>query len=78
MKKLITRLKEGALIDKSKNKENKKSTIRGWKRYFFKITLLFRKLKKFSSGYNLEKKQLTHRFSKNPKIEKIKVNKKDS
>lgn len=41
------------------------------------IELFFKKLKKFSPGYNPLKKLLTHWFSIKYKIEKIVMNKKD-
>ena len=76
--KVIAKLIEGELIDNSKKSENKNITIIGWKKYLFKIVILFRKLKKFSLGYKLIKKLLTHLSSINLKILKIKVNKNDS
>jgi len=56
---VITKLVEGGLSDKIKNNANNKRTISGWKIYFFKMTFLFKKDKKFSLGYNPLKKLLT-------------------
>ena len=52
---VITKLLEGAVIDKSKNIANKNSTIKGLKIWFFKMLFLFKKLKKVSLGYNFLK-----------------------
>ena len=47
---VMTRLVDGAVTDKSKNNAKSTSTINGLKMWFFSIGLLFRKLRKFSSG----------------------------
>ena len=77
MARVITKLVEGAFSDKIKNIANNKSTINGLNKWFFKMFILFKSPKKFSSGYNPLKKLLTHCFSINAKIENIVVNKKD-
>lgn len=74
---VIVRLADNLFSDNKRKRANKKRTIKGLKRWFFKILFLFRMLKKFSLGYSFLKKLLTHWFSINPKIEKIVVNKKD-
>ena len=55
MNNVIIRLSEGLFIDSSKKIANIKSTINGLKIWFFKILFLFKKLKKYSLGYNFLK-----------------------
>ena len=74
---VTTRLFDGAVIDRSRNNANRNSTISGWKRYSFSIMFLFKKLRKFSSGYNFLKKLSTHWPSINSRTEKINVNRRD-
>ena len=47
---VMTKLVEGGLIDKSKNMENNSRTISGWNKYFFRIMFLFKNPKKSSLG----------------------------
>ena len=54
------RLCESEFRDNSRNAEKRKITISGLKIWFFKMLLLFKKLKKFSLGYNFLKKLFTH------------------
>ena len=74
---VIVRLWDSLFNESNRNPANKKITISGLKMWFFKMLFLFRKLKKFSPGYNFLKKLLTHWFSINSKIVKMVVNKKD-
>lgn len=74
---VMVKLYEILLKDNAKNAEKIINTINGLKIWFFMIELFFKKLKKFSPGYNPLKKLLTHWSSIKYKIEKIVVNKKD-
>lgn len=74
---VIVKLWDNLFKDNIKKPANKKRTINGLKIWLFRILFLFRKFRKFSSGYNFLKKLFTHWSSINPKIEKMVVNKKD-
>ena len=52
---VIVRLGDNVFRDSSKNIEKRKMTIRGLKIWFFRMSFLFKKLKKFSLGYSFLK-----------------------
>ena len=52
---VITKLVDGGFSDNIKKIANRNKTINGLNRWFFKMLFLFKKLKKFSSGYKLLK-----------------------
>ena len=57
---VMNKLSETGFMDNDKNNAKTKRTISGLKICDLRITLLFRKFKKFSLGYNFLKKLLSH------------------
>ena len=57
---VMDKLVVNVLRDNNRNMAKRKITISGLKIWFFKMSFLFRKLKKFSLGYNFLKKLFTH------------------